>query len=54
VTVVTLGALTAPALGWLLGIGPAAVLDVLSGATTNTPSLGAVQQTRCVVRIDQL
>jgi putative transport protein len=55
VTVVTLGALSAPALGWLLGIDPAAVLGVLSGATTNTPSLGgAVQQTRCVVRIDQL
>jgi putative transport protein len=44
-TVVALGALTAPALGWLLGIDPAAVLGLLSGATTNTPSLGAVQQT---------
>jgi putative transport protein len=44
-TVVALGALTAPALGWLLGIDPAAVLGILSGATTNTPSLGAVQQT---------
>jgi putative transport protein len=44
-TVVALGALTAPALGWLLGVDPAAVLGVLSGATTNTPSLGAVQQT---------
>jgi putative transport protein len=44
-TVVVLGALTAPALGWLLGIDPAAVLGLLSGATTNTPSLGAVQQT---------
>jgi putative transport protein len=43
--VVALGALTAPALGWLLGIDPAAVLGLLSGATTNTPSLGAVQQT---------
>jgi len=43
--VVVLGALTAPALGWLLGIDPAAVLGLLSGATTNTPSLGAVQQT---------
>jgi putative transport protein len=29
----------------LLGVDPAAVLGVLSGATTNTPSLGAVQQT---------
>jgi putative transport protein len=44
-TVVVLGALTAPILGWLLGIDPAAVLGVLSGATTNTPSLGAAQQT---------
>ena len=44
-TVVALGALTALALGWLLGIDPAAVLGVLSGATTNTPSLGAAQQT---------
>ncbi|MGA8658340.1 MAG: putative transporter [Chthoniobacterales bacterium] len=44
-TVVALGALTAPALGWLLGLDPAAVLGLLSGATTNTPSLGAVQQT---------
>jgi putative transport protein len=44
-TIVALGALTAPALGWLLGIDSAAVLGLLSGATTNTPSLGAVQQT---------
>jgi putative transport protein len=43
--VVALGALTAPTLGWLLGIDPAAVLGLLSGATTNTPSLGAAQQT---------
>jgi putative transport protein len=44
-TVVALGALTAPTLGWLLDIDPAAVLGLLSGATTNTPSLGAAQQT---------
>ena len=44
-TVVALGALTTPALGWLMGLDPAAVLGLLSGATTNTPSLGAVQQT---------
>jgi putative transport protein len=44
-TVVALGALTAPTLGWLLGIDPAAVLGLLAGATTNTPSLGAAQQT---------
>ena len=43
--VVTLGVLVALTLGWLLGIDPAAVLGLLSGATTNTPSLGAVQQT---------
>jgi putative transport protein len=47
--VVVLGALTAPALGWLLGIDPAAVLGLLSGATTNTPSLGAVQQTLTIL-----
>ena len=45
VAVVALGVLTAPFLGWLLGIDPAAVLGLLSGATTNTPSLGAIQQT---------
>ena len=43
-TIVVLGALTAPILGRLMGIDPAAVLGLLSGATTNTPSLGAVQQ----------
>jgi putative transport protein len=32
-------------MGWLLKLDPAAVLGLLSGATTNTPSLGAVQQT---------
>ena len=32
-------------LGWLLGIDYAAVLGMFSGATTNTPSLGAAQQT---------
>ncbi|MFZ0502913.1 MAG: hypothetical protein WAM44_04325, partial [Chthoniobacterales bacterium] len=48
-TVVALGALTAPALGWLLRIDPAAVLGLLSGGTTNTPSLGAVQQTLTIL-----
>ena len=43
--VVLLGTLLAPGLGWLLGIDNAAVLGVLAGATTNTPSLGAAQQT---------
>jgi putative transport protein len=41
--VVVLGVLTVPTLGWLLGLDSAAVLGLLSGATTNTPSLGAVQ-----------
>ena len=43
--VVALGTLLAPLLGWLLGMDPAAMLGVLAGATTNTPSLGAAQQT---------
>ena len=44
-TVVLSGAALAVALGWLLKMDFAAVLGVLSGATTNTPSLGAAQQT---------
>jgi putative transport protein len=48
-TVVALGALIAPTMGWLLRIDPAAVLGLLSGATTNTPSLGAVQQTLTIL-----
>jgi putative transport protein len=44
-TIVFSGALTAIVIGWLLGIDGAAVLGVFSGATTNTPSLGAAQQT---------
>ena len=44
-TVVVLGAVVAVGLGWLLGIDSAAVLGLFSGATTNTPSLGAAQQT---------
>ena len=43
--VVALGVLVALTLGWLLGLDAAAVLGLLAGATTNTPSLGAVQQT---------
>ena len=43
--VVLLSTLLAPGLGWLLGIDYAAVLGLLAGATTNTPSLGAAQQT---------
>lgn len=44
-SIVILGALTSVGVGWLLGVDSAAVLGVFSGATTNTPSLGAAQQT---------
>lgn len=44
-SVVLFGAVLALALGWLLKMDFAAVLGLLSGATTNTPSLGAAQQT---------
>jgi putative transport protein len=44
-TVVLLGSGLAVTLGWLLKIDSSAVLGMLAGATTNTPSLGAVQQT---------
>lgn len=43
--IVLSGAGLAVLLGWLLGIDAAAVLGMLAGATTNTPSLGAAQQT---------
>lgn len=43
--IVVLGAASAPLLGWLAGFDPAAVLGVFSGASTNTPSLGAGTQT---------
>jgi hypothetical protein len=43
--VVLVGAALAVLLGWLLGMDAPAVLGMLSGATTNTPSLGAAQQT---------
>ena len=42
--VVLSGGTLAVALGWLFKMDFAAVLGVLSGATTNTPSLGAAQQ----------
>lgn len=45
VSVVLLGALLAVVIGWLFKMDFAAVLGLLSGATTNTPSLGAAQQT---------
>lgn len=44
-SIVVLGALIAAGLGGLLGLDPASVPGVFSGATTNTPSLGAAQQT---------
>src|SRR4030095_1233997 len=40
-----LGTGLAVGFGWLLRMDWAAVLGLLSGATTNTPSLGAAQQT---------
>ncbi|MES2476984.1 MAG: putative transporter [Verrucomicrobiota bacterium] len=43
--VVLLGAVGAPLAGWLAGFDPAAVLGIFSGASTNTPSLGAGTQT---------
>jgi putative transport protein len=43
--IVVLGAVVAVGLGWLLKLDYAAVLGVFSGASTNTPSLGAAQQT---------
>jgi putative transport protein len=43
--VVILGAVGAPFAGWLAGFDPAAVLGIFSGASTNTPSLGAASQT---------
>ncbi|HSH16461.1 MAG TPA: putative transporter [Verrucomicrobiae bacterium] len=42
--IVLSGAATAALMGWLLHIDFAAVLGLFSGATTNTPSLGAAQQ----------
>ncbi|MFZ4766318.1 MAG: transporter, partial [Roseimicrobium sp.] len=44
-TVVVLGAAGAPLLGFLAGFQPEAVLGLFSGASTNTPSLGATTQT---------
>jgi putative transport protein len=43
--IVVLGAVIAAGLGRVLGLDPASVPGVFSGATTNTPSLGAAQQT---------
>jgi putative transport protein len=45
VSIIVVGAAVAALAGWLLNIDGAAVLGVFAGATTNTPSLGAAQQT---------
>jgi putative transport protein len=47
--VVLSGAGLAVAMGWLFKMDFAAVLGLLSGATTNTPSLGAAQQTLATI-----
>jgi putative transport protein len=44
-TIVLLGAICAPLIGWLAHFDAAAVLGIFSGASTNTPSLGAATQT---------
>jgi putative transport protein len=41
---VLLGAALAPLLGWLAGLDPASVTGLFAGASTNTPALGAAQQ----------
>ena len=43
--IVILGAVSAPLIGWLAHFDHAAVLGIFSGASTNTPSLGAGTQT---------
>ena len=43
--IVALGTIAAPLSGWLAGFDAAAVLGIFSGASTNTPSLGAATQT---------
>lgn len=41
---VALAGILAPLLGWLVGMDPAAVAGLFAGASTNTPALGAAQQ----------
>lgn len=43
-TIVCLGAIAAPLIGWFAQFDGAAVLGVFAGASTNTPSLGAATQ----------
>src|SRR5262249_39398967 len=45
VAIVLLGTLTAGIASWLGGVSPAIAVGILSGATTNTPSLAAANQT---------
>jgi putative transport protein len=47
--IVLLGAVSAPLIGWLAHLDSAAVLGIFSGASTNTPSLGAGTQTLSTV-----
>ncbi|MEO5713316.1 MAG: putative transporter [Luteolibacter sp.] len=47
--IVVLGAAGAPLIGWLAHFDSAAVLGIFSGASTNTPSLGAGTQTLSIV-----
>src|SRR3954449_3873089 len=47
--IVVLGAVSAPLIGWLAGFDSAAVLGIFSGASTNTPALGAATQTISVL-----
>ncbi len=48
-SIVGLGALTVAFCAWMLKLDGAAALGVFSGATTNTPSLGAAQQTMAML-----
>jgi len=47
--IVILGAAAAPLIGWFARFDSAAVLGIFSGASTNTPSLGAATQTLAVL-----
>src|SRR4030095_15628445 len=47
--IVIRGAVSAPLVGWFAGFDTAAVLGIFSGASTNTPSLGAATQTLSTV-----
>lgn len=51
-TVVALGAVMTPGIAWLVGIPPAVAVGLFSGATTNTPSLGAAQEVLAAAGVD--